>query len=414
MRKQMFKIAHCALSIWFSFALMVFAAGEPTDNPAAKFQLPWTDQLKWKQVITVSPVAGQIADDAVAKAQEQLLKQGGGVLYFPAGTYQFRDSLKIADGVILRGATPTKQTDARQADYELATKFEFPQYVAKLSGDGTPIDTAFKGIYLTDPKNSNCGVVIIAINRGHIHFQSTPEHLCGRNKIVFGCIFRNAAVADPAVPDAKLGQLPWQRFTQRHHAAVNVHAEENILIANNRLPKSGEDNFTMNGYICEAPNPDKKAANKKIALPVDGVVFDYDNRPGFYINDYGMGAAGGQDPDGNPTDQPWCFRKGIVIVGNYLHMTGRCAISFTGDGTICNDNVIRFEKGIWRPTATGKVITAGSSTNDNRAVQMRGYRWQVNGNDYEVYRNISHKQRLRNQRRRRANARRSCQQHRAG
>jgi hypothetical protein len=42
---------------------------------------------------------------------------------------------------------------------------------------------------------------------------------------------------------------------------------------------------------------------------------------------------------------------------------------------------------VWRPTATGQQLTFGSSTNDNRAVEMRGWRWVVDGNDYEVHRN---------------------------
>jgi hypothetical protein len=117
------------------------------------------------------------------------------------------------------------------------------------------------------------------------------------------------------------------------------------------------------------------------------VLFDYDNRPGLYINSFGLGGPGGQGPNGTPQTHPWAFRKGIVIRDNYIFCTGRCAISFSGDGTICANNVIRFKDNVWRPTTTGANITRGSSTNDNRAVQMRGWRWTVEGNDYLVYRN---------------------------
>jgi hypothetical protein len=180
-------------------------------------------------------------------------------------------------------------------------------------------------------------------------------------------------MADPRVPDVEGGQHAWQRFTHRHHAAVTVKTDENALVANNRLPKSGEDNFVMKGYLLRG-------------RPFD-VEFDYDNRPGLYINDYGIGGTGGRGPDGTPQTHPWGFRKGIVIRDNYVYCTGRCAISFSGDRTVCADNVIRFEDDVWRPTTTGTNITKGSSTNDNRAVQMRGWRWTVQGNDYLVYRN---------------------------
>jgi hypothetical protein len=78
-----------------------------------------------------------------------------------------------------------------------------------------------------------------------------------------------------------------------------------------------------------------------------------------------------------------------VITGNFIYSTGRCAVGFTGDGTVCSDNVIRFAKDVWRPTATGRERTAGTSTNDNRAMEIRGWRWTVSNNDYEVYRNFA-------------------------
>jgi len=43
-----------------------------------------------------------------------------------------------------------------------------------------------------------------------------------------------------------------------------------------------------------------------------------------------------------------------------------------------------------RPTTTGLVASDGSSTNDNRAMTMRGYRYTVEGNDYEVHSNMAH------------------------
>ena len=196
---------------------------------------------------------------------------------------------------------------------------------------------------------------------------------------MFGCVLRNAAVADPAVPSAKVGQHPWQRFTARHHAAIDVKAEANVLIANNRLPQSGEANFTMNGYVL--------LDRKNKPTEIDGVVFDYDNRPGIYANHYGIGGAGGGGPDGTPETHPYGFRKGVVVRDNYVFNTGRTAIGFCGDGVRCVNNVIRFPDDVWRPTTTGQNLTTGASTNDNRAVEMRGWRWVVDGNDYVVHRN---------------------------
>lgn len=356
------------------------ASGAPRNNPVAHLQLPWTDQLKWANVLDITSAAGRDLAERLGNAQATLAAQGGGVVYFPPGTYRFSDHLFLKDGIVLRGAGPSPVTGAQDEKYSLETRFEFPRYEPLLEGQGTPVHRAFKGIYLENPAGgANCGVVNLAINRGHIHFDEAAEHRCGGNRLVFGCILRNAAVADPAVPDLRLGQKPWQRFTQRHFAAIDVKAAENLLVANNRLPRSGDDNFTMNGFIV--------AGRNQKPFTVDGVVFDYDNRPGLYVNHFNLGGPGGQGPDGTPETHPFGFRKGIVIRDNYVFNTGRMGIGFAGDGVVCENNVIRFARGVWRPTATGRDLTAGSSTNDNRAIEMRGWRWLVRGNDYEVHRN---------------------------
>ena len=365
-------------------------AAPPTNDPAAHLKLPWTAALKWATVVDASTMPGDTADAKFAAACDAAAAKGGGVVYFPAGTWTFKDSIRLRNGVILRGADPVGVTDARRDGYDPPTKFEFPKYVPVFEGEGTPIGTAFKGIRLADPAaDSDCGVVNLSINRGHIHLEDVPVMdgdtrvgvKAGRNRIVFGCVLRNAAQADPAVPDAKLGQRPWQRHTWRFGCAIDVRVSENALVAGNRMPKSGDDDFTHPEYVV----PGRKKGETEVLR--DKVVFDYDNRPGIAVNDYGVGGPGGQGPDGTPETHPWGFRKGLVIRDNYVYCSGRCAITFTGDGVYCGFNVIRFPAGVTRYTTTGRNSVAGSGTNDNRAVQMRGWRWTVEGNDYVVHRN---------------------------
>ena len=211
----------------------------PTDNPLAKYDLRWTEDIKWSNVVSIADFPGDTHEQRLAGAQAASGKKGG-VVYFPPGLCQFKESLHIRDGIVLRGATPGGIIDARDKLYNPPTQFEFPKYVPTFTGDGTPIETAFKGIYLEDQQRaSNRGIVNIAINRGHINFGEGPDHKCGGNRMVFGCVLRNAAVADPAIPDSRTAQLPWQRFTRRHHAAITAKARENILIANNRHIGSG-------------------------------------------------------------------------------------------------------------------------------------------------------------------------------
>jgi len=306
------------------------------------------------------------------------------VVYFPPGLYRITDSIRVKDGIVLRGADPSPGTKAQDDRYYPSSKLEFPGYLFKAEGNGTPIDTAFKGIHLEDPATaSNCGVVNLDLNCGHVFFDETADHTCGRNRLVFGCRIRNAALPNPNVPHLAMGQKPWQRYTATwERAAVHVYSAENALVANNRLSRSGEANFPMDGYLM------LDRAGKPVA--VDGVIFDHDNRAGIYLNHYGIGGPGGQGPDGTPETHPHGFRKGLVIQDNFVFSTGRCAIGFCGDGVRCLRNVMRFARDVWRPSVTGRHISHGASTNDNRAVEMRGWRWVVDGNDYEVYRNLAY------------------------
>jgi hypothetical protein len=347
--------------------------------PAPPFapDAPWVSSLKWQQVVDLSAVegGGKYWDARLKKAQAMLEVKGGGVVLFPAGDYPFEDFIRLGDGIILRGAGPGEGKNAP------SSKIVFPKYVPMSKGEGTPIETAFKGIVLDEPATaSNCGVVDLAIDRGHIHLDEAEGYHCGANRIVYGCEITNAAVADPYSPGSKkVKQHAWQRFTARHHAAIDVKSAENVLIAHNRLPKSGEDNFTMRGYILEGRKGEEVRFD---------VVFDYDNRPGLYINHYCIGGAGGSGEDGTPESHPYGFRKGVIIRDNVIHNSGRMGIGFAGDGTVCSHNTIRFEKDVFRPTATGIQATFGSSTNDNRAIEARGWRWVIDGNDFEVDRNI--------------------------
>ena len=62
---------------------------------------------------------------------------------------------------------------------------------------------------------------------------------------------------------------------------------------------------------------------QKKLVPFD-VEFDYDNRPGIYVNHHCIGGAGGSGDDGTPETHPWGFRKGAVIRDNHVFNSGRC------------------------------------------------------------------------------------------
>ena len=116
------------LAIW-SVSLCLGALGiksnhlqaqTPTDNPVFSFYSvghdypAWIGEIKWNNVITMSDQGSGSANFADFKTKRDLLySQGGGVLYYPAGTYSFEipdgpndEGLMLKKGVVIRGERP--------------------------------------------------------------------------------------------------------------------------------------------------------------------------------------------------------------------------------------------------------------------------------------------------------------------
>lgn len=113
-------------------------AGQPTNNPVAQQYGPgaypaWIDDLAWTNVLNVAtdarlsqtavagdPEAGDRNFAAFEEARDLLYAEGGGVLYYPAGTYHFNlpdagygpgigplsRGLMLKEGILIRGAVP--------------------------------------------------------------------------------------------------------------------------------------------------------------------------------------------------------------------------------------------------------------------------------------------------------------------
>lgn len=113
----------------------------PTDNPIGTFYSgdlgypAWTDQIEWSNVIDMKAYAKGTTDfERFENARDQLAAQGGGVLYYPAGTYDFSEGpfdgplgrgLMLPSGVVIRGEAPRGKPLATKGDLDLPTKFVF-------------------------------------------------------------------------------------------------------------------------------------------------------------------------------------------------------------------------------------------------------------------------------------------------
>lgn len=104
---------------------LISLIAQPTNNPIAEFYNgddgypAWTDEIKWDNVIIMSDKGSGAANVAEFNAKRDLLyAAGGGVLYYPTGTYVFdisdapnSEGLMLKKGVVIRGEKPS--SDAR-------------------------------------------------------------------------------------------------------------------------------------------------------------------------------------------------------------------------------------------------------------------------------------------------------------
>ncbi|MGF1494642.1 MAG: hypothetical protein ACFBSC_19775 [Microcoleaceae cyanobacterium] len=352
----------------------------PADNPIKTSLASWTQEIRWRCVYNIEDFPGNNLINRFNAARDAAAQAGGGVVYFPAGIYNFPDSIQLKSGVIIRGATP-QVTDAKSSNFDPPTQLVFPQYRPQLSGQGTPNSTAFKQITTQAPgKDQNIGLVNLAINRAAISFLENVNKTQGRNILVFGVRSNNVALPDPQVPDTAF-QHPWQRYSYRFAANIEVAGFENILIANNRINDAITDNFEQPGYRL------KTADRKSVVTFEDGkkALFHYGNHYGIVVNRHSEGE--GFKLAATPETEPGLFRSGVVVQDNWVYHTMRVAIQASGKGLVIQNNqIVDQPNKQWWIHPAGKKLATGAVTLENRAIDWSGWDVSVIGNQYEVYR----------------------------
>lgn len=135
-----------SLSVMLFLAGSLFA-GDPTDNAVASFYSgpegypAWTEAIKWGNVINMKSYAKGANDfEKFENARDELAAKGGGVLFYPAGTYDFKAmpadgpggrGLMLKKGVVIRGEAPegaapdTVAAKMATGEIQLKTRFVF-------------------------------------------------------------------------------------------------------------------------------------------------------------------------------------------------------------------------------------------------------------------------------------------------
>jgi hypothetical protein len=403
------------------FCLTSSLTAQPTDNAVASHYgsdaHPWTDDMYWDNVHNVLDY-GAVADGndvgdgigvtdnlpAYLDALDAVYEEGGGVIWFPAGTYYFSDSLPLKDGVILRGPQPSV-IDAHDKDFRPQARLEFPKYFPpdfdSPSPEANPSDSAFKAIGLASGQLcKRVGLVWLDINRARISIGSGSSR--SGDVVILGIRQNNVNAIQPwTVPTSE--QHPWQRHPNRFVSNIGGIAFENYLIANCRLNDNHywhhrqqdersvdvadfdsmpNDEYDQPGYIVRDRNGDFGPRDEWVALPEPWMAnFSYTNHYGIRLR--GSSGLWGARPDQRAN----LFRRNMQIVDNWVYTTMRVGIMASGDPLIIRNNkkLDRAGKVYWLDP-NGDRTNQNSATLENRGIDFAGRNIYIEDNHVEVER----------------------------
>jgi len=385
-----------------TFVIMTFIVkAQPTNNPVHDYypdSYKWTNSIKWNQTFNIMAYGGVADGNAQANtgtdniaafnaARDAAFAAGGGVVYFPAGTYFFTDNIYVKSGVVLRGETPSV-TNALNDSFNPASNLLFPKYTL-----GAPRNSAFKRILSFDANNDiNFGLVFIDVNRADIRFDCHPTLGRSKNVIILGVRNNNAAQLSPQVP--AIFQPAWSCFPDVFESNILIQAYQNILLAKCRLNDSITDNFEQIGYV---------ARSSKTWGPlydtlkfVDQGTFRYSDHPAFQVNINHPFQALVQPPGAIPGNvynwfskndstvanansqftsyAPGFFRENIAIRDNWAYRTKRYGVFAAGVDMLISGNVIKDkqEKTDWLNPNGLSTSKGGIQFDGNRGIWING------------------------------------------
>ena len=201
--------------------------------------------VNWSCVYSIKDFPGA-PDAAFAAAQAAAVATGGGVVFFPAGTYAFKLNISLASNIVIRGVPDARPAKAGKSPGSLAPSSVF----------ACP-NRAHQGIWNFDPRAANLGVVNIFLDQCAVMlwpglktssfspmmsmwwFSASDITGMGSNKLVLGNVVR-----DVSLGQSLLGPKHNNVYPYVFGIAVGVYTDKNALIANNLLPASARNEQT--------------------------------------------------------------------------------------------------------------------------------------------------------------------------
>jgi hypothetical protein len=408
---------------WLALALLLTPAAraaDPTDNPIATYYSgpegypAWTDGVHWSRVINMKAYAKGTTDYEKFQNAQKEVSEGGGVLYYPAGTYDFTTKdpgrgLMLVKGVVIRGEAPAGRPVAADGKLELPTKFVFK--FRQRGGGEVPGDWNFIGLGLDDNRaiknQDHLGIAWVHLVGATVAFgpqvdwgptwatagsllsgqvkkggwdgrDPSGTHpldaLAGggrkyeggtRGRFVFGCVLEDAAVLDDCLDP---GYGPDGFHTSRYCARAIVYGSR-VLVANNLLPRS-KKSFR---YL-------QRTAASLVGAGASVVAFDYGKTCGIDVNKELLVHAAG---DGTC---PGYFEEGVVVRDNYVYNHGHTGYSVSGTWVTITGN--NNERAVLRPpdggvlTLDGWELARPDSDNRSRAFDVAGRNLWIDHNRF--------------------------------
>lgn len=376
--------------------------GCPTDDAVQTSylgQYTWSSSIAWSCVYSISDYAGASDDVKFVAAQNDAVRNGGGVVYFPPGDYYFQGHMYLNSTVSIRGAPDSRPAHTGPIPGTLApaSRLHCPlyQHYSILNYDPHATNMAVVNVEL-----DGCGVMLwpglsstIAptapwdikgywINATNITGQ-------GSNKIVLGNVIHDVSLGNATRPwTGHVATTPWP---WSYAAALTVYTDKNVLVANNMLPQSTRPPMNVTITLFSRPGQ-KPVQNVTLSVP-----YLIDNRYGIDVNrlvtskpcnlacsgDFGLNGTG-RTPDCCPS----AFPTGVVVRDNYVFQNGRVGIQWAGMGDgvtpgsgaqVMNNHVtVRPNTTCW--SIDGYYLMTGSDTNENRCYDAGGWDSNVTGN----------------------------------
>ncbi|MGD0899679.1 MAG: hypothetical protein ABR915_17750, partial [Thermoguttaceae bacterium] len=389
-----------ALAGLLAFASLATAA-PPADNPVATFYSgptgypAWTDEIAWARTIDMSRYAkGRTNFEKFESARDELAAQGGGVLYYPAGTYDFSEGpfdgpggrgLMLRRGVVIRGETPAgKPLATKDGRLALATRFVFG--FQEKGGGKVPRDWNLVGLMPESgqgiAKVHDVGIAWVHLVGATIYFgpelkwgetwktgkswksayakpawtgrkpdgthpldpfmgapsvdQGGDYVGAGRGRLVFGCVLeRSAALNDFDTcgrAESPEGFGPDGFHMAKFAARIAVYGSR-VLVANNALPAS-EGNFIYEQTTVRTIAG--KGNNFRIGeVRRSPVMWDYNRTMGIDVNKDLLGMA---QKAILAAQRGGYFEEGVAVVDNWVFNHGHKGFNLGGRWLVVRGN----------------------------------------------------------------------------